>query len=137
MHVWTCDYEGCGEIAQWHRRWKGELFKLCTKHEAYFARKHWGRRVDESQLDEDDIRYLERKERRKEFAKKNPFDVKLFWLEDGIKVRIRDRRTGERRSFMLEGKYRERIREVNLDLQKETTKPSIDDYVERLRKTKS
>jgi len=67
--VWTCDFKGCDEIAQWYRRWKGDLFKLCTKHEAYFARNHYGRRVDLSELDADDIDYLwEKEEEKKELG---------------------------------------------------------------------
>jgi len=61
-NVWKCDFKGCEEIAQWYRKWKGDLFKLCTKHEAYLARKRYGRPLDPSELDEDDFRYLEEKE---------------------------------------------------------------------------
>jgi hypothetical protein len=29
----TGDYEGCDDCAQWYREFKGELLKLCIKHE--------------------------------------------------------------------------------------------------------
>lgn len=57
-----CDFEGCNDLAQWYREFKGNLVKLCTKHEAHFSRKRWGRHVDLSELDEDDLRYLEEKD---------------------------------------------------------------------------
>ncbi len=28
---WKCDFKDCEEIAQWYRKRKGELLKLCTK----------------------------------------------------------------------------------------------------------
>lgn len=59
--ILKCDFKECNEIAQWYREWKGEL-KLCTKHEVYFARQHCGRSLDPSELDEDDLRYLEEKD---------------------------------------------------------------------------
>lgn len=60
--IWKCDFKGCEEIAQWYREWKGELLKLCTKHEAYLARTHWGRHIEPSELDKNDVRYLEEKD---------------------------------------------------------------------------
>ena len=66
--IWTCDFQGCNEIAQWYRKRKGRLIKVCTKHEARLAREHWGRRVDFSELNDDDIRYLEWKEWKKELS---------------------------------------------------------------------
>ena len=66
--VWTCDFKGCDEIAQWYRRRKGSIFKLCTKHEAHLDRERW-KRLDESRLTNEDIRRLEAKERRKELEK--------------------------------------------------------------------
>ena len=53
-----CDFEGCNEIAQWYRAFKGKLFTFCTKHEAMFSRKHWGRHLRESDLTKDDLEYL-------------------------------------------------------------------------------
>ncbi len=138
--IWTCDFEGCDEIAQWYRKQKGELLRLCTKHEAYLARKHWGKRLDTSELGEDDMRYLEEKEFKKESEKKRPFEVILFPLEDGTtKVKIRNRQTGERRSFVVKGTdEKRRLHETYNELEREgfSQKPSIDDYVKRLRNTK-
>lgn len=92
--LWSCDYEGCEEIAQWYREYKGELLKLCTKHEAYFARGHWSKSLDLSELNEDDLRYLEEKDGVLE--KKGFFEVLLTRLEDGTyRVRVRDRESGE------------------------------------------
>jgi len=55
---WKCDFKDCGEIAQWYRKRKGELLKLCTKHNVYLHKQHWGRHIDFSELDEDDTQYL-------------------------------------------------------------------------------
>ena len=49
-------------MAQWYRVWKGELLKLCTKHEAYMARRHLGKALDSSELDGEDWAYLEEKD---------------------------------------------------------------------------
>ena len=134
--LWTCDYKGCDEFAQWCRKLKGKLLTLCTKHEAYFARKHWGKHLDVSQLDNNDIRYLERKERKKEYRKRHPFEVRLFSSEDGTrKVRIRDRPTDESRSFVLKDADFESFCETYKDLEREgfSPKTSIDEYVKKLR----
>ena len=134
--LWKCDFKGCEEIAQWYRKRKGELLKLCTKHEVYLASQHYGRSLDLSELDEDDIRYLERKEYKKELEKKEPFDVGLFSLEDGTrKVRIRDRQTDETRSFIIKDTDLSRFFETfaNLERKGYSPKPSIDDYVKMLR----
>ena len=61
--ILRCDFKGCNEIAQWYREWKGDLLKLCTTHEVYFAKNHWGRNIELSKLDEDDLRYLEEKDK--------------------------------------------------------------------------
>ena len=135
--LWTCDYKGCEEIAQWYRKWKGELLTLCTTHEGYFGRKHWGKHLDVTKLDEDDIRYLERKELRKELVKKKPFEVLLFPLENGTtKVRVVDKQTDETRSFVIKDSDHETFSETYRDLERKgfSSKPSIDDYVKRLRK---
>jgi len=139
--VWTCDFKGCDEIAQWYRKKKGKLFKLCTTHEAHLNRMHWGRRVDLSELNEDDIRYLERKERRKELAKKEPFEIETWLpLEDGTtKVSIRDRRTDERHSLMIEDTDLKKLFDIlssydYREMRKSFTKLSIDEFVEKLRK---
>ena len=131
----TCDYKGCEENAQWYRKRKGKLLKLCTKHEGEFARKHWGRHVDFSELNEDDINYLKWKEYRKELAKKEPFEVKEFPLKEGLKVSIKDKQTNERRSFTIKESDSVRFIETYIDLKKEgfSPKPSIDDYVKKLR----
>jgi len=60
--TWKCDFEECEEIAEWYRKMKGAPIKLCVKHEAYFARKHWGRPLDLSELNDGELRYLEEKE---------------------------------------------------------------------------
>jgi len=57
-----CDFRKCEEMAQWYRVWKGELLKLCTKHEAYMARRHLGKALDSSELDGEDWAYLEEKD---------------------------------------------------------------------------
>lgn len=137
--VWTCDFKGCNDFAQWCRKRNGNLLTLCTKHEADLARRHWGRRIDASELNEDDIRYLEGKERRKELAKKKPFEVRLYKLEDGWKIRIKDKQTDERRSFVIKHADLRRFDETFSDLEREgfSPKPSIDDYVKRLRNSVS
>ncbi len=85
---------GCDDYAQWVRVHKGELFTLCTKHHALLGRKKWGKHLDVSKLSEDDIRYLVGKERRKESARRHPFDVRMYPLEDGTtKIKVRDRKT--------------------------------------------
>jgi len=135
--VYTCDYKGCNDFAQWCRKQKGRLLTLCTKHETELARLHWGRNVDTSKLSKDDIRYLERKERKKEFAEKHPFDVRFVSLEDGTrKVRIRDKQTDEKRSFVLKDADYKSFFEIYEDLEREgfSPKPSIDEYMKRLRK---
>ena len=144
MKIWTCDFKGCDEIAQWYRKKKGELVKLCSKHYASLDRMRWGRRVEESELDEDDIRYLEEKEQMKESEKKDPFEVRLYELADEWKVRVEDRQTGEKRSFAIKNSDYEGFDEIYHDLQRKgfSPKPSIDEYVKRLRngvssKTKS
>lgn len=136
MRTWTCDYEGCDEFAQWYRKLKKDLLKLCTKHEAEFARKHWGKDIHASELDDDDIRYLERKEEKKEYRKAHPFEVRLFSAENGTrKIKIRDSETGERRSFILKETDLGKFDEIYKDLEREgfSPKPSIDEYVKRLR----
>jgi hypothetical protein len=133
--MWKCSFKGCEEIAQWYRKSKGQVIKACTKHEALLAREHWGRRVDYSELTEEDIRQLETQEYWTEFAKEHPFEVLLSLLEDGYKVRIRDRETGEWRSLVVKKSDMERFNERYSDLERKrfATKPSIDDYVEKLR----
>jgi hypothetical protein len=53
-----CDFRGCTEMVQWYRKYKGELLKLCTKHEACMARAHQGRSFDPKELNPDDWQYL-------------------------------------------------------------------------------
>jgi hypothetical protein len=60
--LWKCDFKDCSEPAQWYRLYKGELLKLCTKHEAYLARQHFGCHLEFHELDEDDLTYLEEKD---------------------------------------------------------------------------
>jgi len=134
--IWKCDFEDCNEFAQWYRVQKGQLVKLCTKHEAYLAKKHWGKHIDPSELDEDDIHYLEEKDYKEELAKEKPFEVLLFPLEDGWKVRIRDRRTNEWRSLMVKGTdERRRFSETYgyLKIKGSISELSIDDYVKKLK----
>ena len=57
-----CDFEGCNEFAYWFREFHGTLLSLCSKHEAMCNRKRWGKHRKESDLDEDDLRYLAEKE---------------------------------------------------------------------------
>lgn len=57
-----CDFEGCQEMVQWFRKYKGELLKLCTKHEAYMARAHQGRSLESEDLNPSDWQYLEEKD---------------------------------------------------------------------------
>ena len=132
----TCDYKNCDEFAQWYRRFKGKLLTLCTKHEVEFARKPWGRSIDASELNDDDIRYLERKEEEKEYRKAHPFEVRLFSAENGTrKITIRDSETGEKRSFILKETELGKFDDIYKDLEREgfSPKPSIDEYVKRLR----
>lgn len=133
--MWTCDFEGCTEIAQWYRKSKGQIIKVCKKHEARLAKEHWGRRVDYTELDMEDMCRLETKELRSEFDKEHPFDVELSQLDDGRKVRVRDSQTREVRSFMVRSADMERFHENYRNLEKKGffTKPSVDDYVEKLR----
>jgi len=77
-----CDHKGCEEIAEWYREYKGELLKLCTKHEAYFARGHWGKSLDPSELDEDDLRYLEEKDEKDYYQ--CPHCDHILYKEDAI-----------------------------------------------------
>lgn len=98
--LWKCDFEKCGDIALWIRKWKGQLFRLCTKHEAYFQRNHWGRHVDELELTEDDFCYFERKD--KEFEKKGLVNLTIYKLKDGSdKIRVTNRETGESRTSVF------------------------------------
>ncbi len=131
---WKCDSKGCEEMAQWYRRQKGKIMKLCTKHEAQLAKMHWGRRVDESRLTEKDRLNLRRKEWKRESAKRRPFETILFFQEAGIKVKIKDRRTDEWRSFVVGKDELERLHEVEIKLGQRGVLPklSIDDYVKRL-----
>jgi hypothetical protein len=134
--IWKCDFEDCEEVAQWYRRGKGRLVKLCTKHEVYLSKQHWGKRVDFSELNEEDIRYLEGKERRAEFTKRHPFDVRFYPLEDKTtKIAIRDRQTGEWRSFIIKDSDIGKFGETYSDLERKgfSPKPSIDDYVKTLK----
>jgi len=136
IRMFTCDYKNCDEFAQWYRRFKGKLLTLCTKHEAEFARKHWGRSIDASELNNDDIRHLESKEEEKEYQKTHPFEVRLFSAENGTrKITIRDSETGERRSFILKETELGKFDDIYKDLEREgfSPKPSIDEYVKRLR----
>ncbi|MGD0159437.1 MAG: hypothetical protein ABSB89_03985 [Candidatus Bathyarchaeia archaeon] len=57
-----CDFEECPEMVQWYRKYKGKLWKLCTKHEAFMARQHQGHSVDRDHLTPDDWRYLRQKD---------------------------------------------------------------------------
>jgi len=134
--AWTCDFIGCNEIAQWYRRRKGRLVKLCTKHEVHLAREHWGKRLDETELNEYDMSYLEAKERRKELAKKHPFGVRIHKLEGGWRVTIEDEETGEKRSFVV--RDIEQFEERYFELEREGfyPKPSVDEYMEKLRTNK-
>lgn len=135
--LWTCDYKGCDEITQWYRIWKGELLKLCTKHEAYLAREHYGKHLDLSELNEDDMCYLEEKEERKEFEKRHPFEVMLAPLENEMwKIKIVDRRTDEKHEFVIKDtKDKERLFEALIDFEKKksSTELSVDEYVKSLR----
>jgi len=133
--VRLCDFAGCDEIAQWYRKSKGQIVKVCTTHEALLARQHWGRRIDYSELDEDDIRRLETKVYWNEYEKKHPFEVMLTPSEDEREVKVHDLQTSEWRSFMIKGSDTERFDEAYRHLEKEgfDPKPSIDDYVKKLR----
>jgi len=135
--LWTCDFAKCDEIAQWYRIWKGELLKLCTKHEAYLGRERFGKHLNLSDLDEDDIHYLEEKEERKEFEKGHPFEVMLSPLGDEKwKIKIVDRRTDEKREFIIkETNEKERLFEALTELEKRrsSTELSIDEYAKTLR----
>ena len=46
----SCDFQDCKEFPQWLRRYKGKIFKFCTKHYAELSRRRWGKPVDESKL---------------------------------------------------------------------------------------
>lgn len=139
--IWKCDFEDCEEIAQWYRKRKGQLVKLCTKHEAYLSKEHWGKRVDFSELDENNISYLERKEYKRESVKRIPFEITLRFLEDRtIRVLVRDRQTNEWRSFVVKNTDDlEGIDKISRDLEegKFSKKPSIHDFVKMLEKAVS
>jgi hypothetical protein len=136
--LWKCDFKDCDEIGQWYRECKGEIVKLCTRHETILAKQHWGRRVDFLDLDEDNIRYLQGKEYHSELMKKIPFKILLRRLEDKTtQVEVNDRQTGKWRSFVIsdtdniEGLYM-----ISDDLEKGrfTKKPSLDEFVNILKK---
>jgi hypothetical protein len=61
-----CDYEGCSEYVRRYRKWKGKVVKLCIKHNEQMSREHLGKQIDASELDEDDIRFLEEKTRKED-----------------------------------------------------------------------
>ena len=132
--MWKCDFEDCEEFAQWYRRKKGKIVKLCTKHEVQLAKEHWGRRVDFSELTHNDIRYFNKKESETESANKIPFEIQLIHLEDGtLRVAVKDRRTNKWRSFTVK-KWTEEINEINQDLQKgKFSMKSLDDFVKMLK----
>lgn len=138
--MWKCDFEDCEEIAQWYRLCKGKLMKLCTKHETQLSKQHFGKRVDYSELDKDDIDYLQEKESRSEYFKKVPFriDCKYFPDEKMYYIDVKDRITGKWRSFKtgdsnwnLDGFQR-----INKELEngKFSHKPSIEEFVDILKK---
>jgi len=135
LETWTCDFKGCGELAQWYRRSKGQIVKLCTKHKAYLARQRWGKRVDHSELSEDDMRRLKTKVYWNEYDKKHPFSVMESLVENGLKVRVSDIQTGEHRSFVVKNSDTETFGENFSKLERRgfVTKPSIDDYVKKLK----
>lgn len=60
--TWKCDFEGCKEIAEWYRIVKGTPVKLCTHHETHMRKQHMGKPIDYSQLDGDNMLYLEEKD---------------------------------------------------------------------------
>jgi hypothetical protein len=137
-HEWKCDVKGCEEIAQRYREYKGDLFKLCTKHEASFENEHMGRRVGFLELDEDDIRYLEEKEAERESIRKYPFWESTFKLENGTrKIRIIDKRTDETRSVAIKDNESESFNEACREMMKNKSlaKYSIDEYIEELKKS--
>jgi hypothetical protein len=137
--MWKCDFKDCEEIAQWYRICKGELVKVCTKHETQLAKQHYGKRVDFSELDEDDIQYLQRKENHSEYVKKVPFKVDCKIKENTVFMDIKDRKTGEWRSFQIaENNWdMDSFREISKDLEdgKFSQKPSIDEFLEILKRT--
>jgi hypothetical protein len=135
LETWTCDFEGCKEIAQWYRRSKGQIFKLCTKHEAILAKQHWGRRVDYSVLCEDDMRRLRTKVYWGEYHKEHPFEVVHSRLEDRWKVRISDVQTGEHCSFTLKDSDMKKFLDNYNKIEEQgfVPKPSIDEYVSKLK----
>jgi hypothetical protein len=136
-HEWKCDVKGCEEIARRYRLYKGDLFKLCTKHEASFENEHMGRRVGFLELDEDDIRYLEEKEAEWEFTRKYPFWESTSKLENGThKIRIIDKRTDETRSLTIMDEELESFNEACSEIMKNKSlaEYSIDEYIEELRK---
>jgi hypothetical protein len=63
-----CDFEGCQEMVQWYRRYKGKPLKLCTKHEARMAREHKGYSLDPRDLTPDDWQYLIEKDEDEELG---------------------------------------------------------------------
>lgn len=136
-HTWKCDVKGCEEIARRYREYKGELLKLCTKHEALFQEQHLGRHVDYLRLSEDDIRYLQEKEAEREFDRKYPFEESFLRLENGTqKIRIKDKRTDETRSLTINDEELESFNEACREMMKSESlaKCSIDEYIEGLRK---
>ena len=133
--MWKCDFEDCEEIAQWYRKYKGKLVKLCTKHETHLSKQHYGRRVDFSELTKDDIDYLEEKESRSEYFKNVPFKIicKHFSDEKTYCIDVKDRITGEWRSFKTADSdwNWDGLHKINQELEKGTFmyKPSIDEFV--------
>lgn len=136
--MWKCDFKDCEEIAQWYRYYKGELWKFCTKHETQFAKQHWGKRVDFSELDKDDIQYLQEKESHSEYVKKVPFKIDWKIKEKIHYIDVKDRKTGEWRSFQFadDNWNRDGSRKILEDLEngKFSSKPSIDEFIETLKK---
>jgi hypothetical protein len=135
LEKWTCDFNGCDELAQWYRRSKGQIVKLCTKHEALLARQHWGKRVDYSELSEEDMRRLKTKVYRDEYKKEHPFDVRTEWVEDGWKVRVSDIQTKEWRYFVINKLDLEKLQDNHSKLERKgfDPKPTIEDYIKGLK----
>lgn len=134
LETWTCDFEGCDEIAQWYRRSKGQILKLCTKHEALLSRKHWGRSVDYTELTEADMDRLRTKVYWAEYDKEHPFEVLMSKSAEQMKVRVSDLLTGEWRSFTIQTSDLEKLSDNQIKSERKgfVPKPSIDEYIRKL-----
>ena len=89
-------------------------------------------------MDEDDIHYLQEKESHSEYVKKVPFKIEGKIKEKIHFIDVKDRKTGEWRSFQIvdDNWNWEGFHKISEDLEngKFSSKPSIDEFMEILKK---